>query len=351
MNAKDWTPADSRLQLNPLYRTHRMKLGVMAFNCSHGSTITTAEGAWELNWRDTREIATMADRAGLDVLLPVGRWRGYGGTTNFNGSTYETFTWASSLAAATEQIGLFATVHVPLFHPVMAAKMAATVDHVSNGRMIVGLGAGYWEPEHDLYGIHLGSVRERAERLEESCQILRGLWTQQRLTFEGKHYTLKDAPAEPKPIQSRLPILVGGRGPERTLRTVARHADMWNMPPGTDGIVPDQWRALYEVLLQRCDEVGRDPAEIETNVSLLVFVNERSQDAKRREGELAAAFGMSPEAAAPHCISGSPAEVVERIKAFEAKGVQHFVFGLVPGFNIGTDDVALFAAEAMPHLR
>ena len=113
MNAKDGTPADSRLQLNPLYRTHRMKLGVMAFNCSHGSTITTAEGAWELNWRDTREIATMADRAGLDVLLPVGRWRGYGGTTNFNGSTYETFSWASALAAATEQIGLFATVHVP----------------------------------------------------------------------------------------------------------------------------------------------------------------------------------------------------------------------------------------------
>lgn len=103
----------SRLATNPLYRTHRMKLGVMAFNCSHGSTITTAEGAWELHWGDTKKIAQMADRAGLDVLLPVGRWRGYSGPSNFNNSTYESFTWASALGAMTDQIAVFATCHVP----------------------------------------------------------------------------------------------------------------------------------------------------------------------------------------------------------------------------------------------
>lgn len=309
-----------------------------------------AFGPQKCTWAELIDVTVQADALGFDSVWPFDHIIPL--SPNLEDPILECWSMLGAFAQATKRIhiGQMVTANT-LRPPALLAKMAATLDHVSNGRMIVGLGAGYWEPEHDLYGIHLGSVRERAERLEESCQILRGLWTQQRLTFEGKHYTLKDAPAEPKPIQSRLPILVGGRGPERTLRTVARHADMWNMPPGTDGIVPDQWRALYEVLLQRCDEVGRDPAEIETNVSLLVFVNERSQDAKRREGELAAAFGMSPEAAAPHCISGSPAEVVERIKAFEAKGVQHFVFGLVPGFNIGTDDVALFAAEAMPHLR
>ena len=126
---------------------------------------------------------------------------------------------------------------------------------------------------------------------------------------------------------------------------------MWNMPPGSDGIVPAQWRALYEVLLARCDEIDRDPAEIETNVSLLLVVNERAQDARRRVAELGAMFGMSAEQAAPHCVAGTPAEVTEQLLTFRELGVQHFVLGLVAGLNTATDDLELFAAEVAPQLR
>ena len=102
---------------NPLFNDNRMKLGIIAMNCSHGSTITTAENTWEMTWPDTREVAVMADRAGLEVLLPVARWKGYGGPTNFNNRTFETYTWASAVAAVTDYSCVFSTSHVPLVHP------------------------------------------------------------------------------------------------------------------------------------------------------------------------------------------------------------------------------------------
>ena len=100
-----------------LFGGNRMKLGVMAFNCSHGSTITTVSEAWKLNWPDTKDIAQAVDRAGMEALLPVGRWRGYGGPSNFNNCTFESFTWASAIGAVTNYCTVLATVHVPLVHP------------------------------------------------------------------------------------------------------------------------------------------------------------------------------------------------------------------------------------------
>jgi alkanesulfonate monooxygenase SsuD/methylene tetrahydromethanopterin reductase-like flavin-dependent oxidoreductase (luciferase family) len=109
----------------PLFNDNKMKIGIIGMNCSHGSTITTAENAWEMNWPDTRQVAVMADQAGFEVLLPVARWKGYGGPTNFNNRTFETFTWASAVAAATDYSCIFSTAHVPLVHPVTAAKQCA----------------------------------------------------------------------------------------------------------------------------------------------------------------------------------------------------------------------------------
>ena len=137
---------------NPLYNANKMKLGIIAMNCSHGSTITQAEGAWQMTWPETREVCVMADRAGMEALLPVGRWRGYGGPTNFNNRTFETYTWASAVAAVTDYPTIFSTVHVPLMHPIMAAKMAATVDHVSNGRFALNVVCGWFKNEFEMFG-------------------------------------------------------------------------------------------------------------------------------------------------------------------------------------------------------
>ena len=140
---------------NPLYSGHRMKLGVMAFNCSHGSSITTVDEAWQLSWPETEEIVKMADAARLEALLPVGRWRGYGGPTNFNNATFESFTWAAGIGAITSHIGVFATCHVPLFNPVMAAKMATTVDHVTRGRFCLNVVCGWFKGEFDMFDVEM----------------------------------------------------------------------------------------------------------------------------------------------------------------------------------------------------
>lgn len=313
--------------------------------------VGVALGQQRCTWGDLLGAALRADRLGYDSfwiydhIVPL--------SPDLEDPVFECWTLMGALAQATSNVRLGQLVTAnTLRAPALLAKMAATVDHVSNGRVIVGLGTGYWEPEHVMYGIPFPALKERGEALDEACAILKGLWRERRFSFDGQHYRLADAPAEPKPVQpGGPPLLLGGRGQQRTLRTVARWADMWNMPPGSDGIVPAQWRALYDVLLARCDEIGRDPAEIETNVSLILVVDEQPGAAAARVAELGAMFGMSPEAARPHCVAGTPAEVAEQLIAFRDLGVQHFALGLVSGFNVATDDVELFAAEVLPALR
>ena len=164
---------------NPLFNRNRMKLGIIAMNCSHGSTITTAENTWEMNWPDTREVAMMADRAGLEVLLPVARWKGYGGPTNFNNRTFETYTWASAVAAVTDYSCVFSTSHVPLIHPVAAAKQCATIDHISGGRFGLNVVCGWFKNEFEMFGAEWREHGVRYEYATEWLDFARKLWTQE----------------------------------------------------------------------------------------------------------------------------------------------------------------------------
>src|SRR5690349_15795268 len=118
-------------------------------------------------------------------------------------------------------------------HPALVANMAATIDHVSGGRLEFGLGAAWYELEHDQYGIPFPRIGDRMDMLDEACRIVRSLWTEKRTTFEGEHYRLRDALCEPKPLQAHLPLIVGGSGERRTLRIVAEHADGWNSLPSS----------------------------------------------------------------------------------------------------------------------
>src|SRR2546422_7472574 len=129
------TPTHDYTARARLFGGNRMKLGVMAFNCSHGSTITTVPEAWKLNWPDTKDIAQAVDRAGMEALLPVGRWKGYGGPLNFNNCTFESFTWASAIRAVTQYFTLPATVHLPPVHPLVVGQIAGTLHHLTRGRL------------------------------------------------------------------------------------------------------------------------------------------------------------------------------------------------------------------------
>src|SRR5207248_3001134 len=126
--------ANTRRATNPLFNSNKMKLGVFGANVSNGCAITLAEGRLETTWPNTKRIATLADRAGLEAMVPVARWKGFGGPTNFNGTCFETYTWAAGVAGVTEHTAAFSTSHVPTVHPIMAAKQGTTIDHISGGR-------------------------------------------------------------------------------------------------------------------------------------------------------------------------------------------------------------------------
>jgi alkanesulfonate monooxygenase SsuD/methylene tetrahydromethanopterin reductase-like flavin-dependent oxidoreductase (luciferase family) len=149
-------------------------------------------------------------------------------------------------------------------HPGELAKMAVTVDHLSGGRLEFGIGAGWAQFEHAMFGLELGRPGERLDRLDEACRIIRSLWTQPRTTFAGRHYTITDAVAEPKPVQERVPLWIGGSGRRRTLRIVAAWADAWNAVADT----PDVFRELCGVLDAHCADLGRDPQHIRRTVQL-----------------------------------------------------------------------------------
>ena len=212
---------------NPLYNKNRMKLGIIAMNCSHGSTITQAEGAWQMNWPETREVCVMADRAGMEALLPVGRWRGYGGPTNFNNRTFESYTWASAVAAVTDHATIFATVHVPLIHPIMAAKMAATVDHVSNGRFALNVVCGWFKNEFEMFGAEWREHSVRYEYAAEWLDFVQRLWREpDEFDYDGRWFQAKRAWSQPKPIQKPCPPVMNAGGSPAGQAWAAKHADM-----------------------------------------------------------------------------------------------------------------------------
>jgi F420-dependent oxidoreductase-like protein len=182
------------------------------------------------------------------------------------GPCLEGWTVTTALAQATERlrVGVLVTgIHYR--HPAVLANMAATVDIVSDGRLELGIGAGWNEEESGAYGIELGTLTERFDRFEEACAVLTGLLTDETTDFAGKYFTLTGARCEPKAVQRpHPPICIGGKGERRTLPIVARFAQHWNHSGGT----PAEWKAKHDVLVERCEAIGRDPAEIMTSIHL-----------------------------------------------------------------------------------
>ncbi len=206
---------DPASKANPILGPNRMKLGVMAFNCSGGSSVTTAPEAWPMTWPDNVKLAQMADRAGFEALLPVGRWKGYGGPSNFNNRTFEAFTWAAGLGAVTERIAVLATVHAPRVHPVIAAKQAATVDHISGGRFVLNVVCGWFRNEFEMFGAEWREHDRRYAYAREWLDLTRKLWIEtEPFDFNGEFFQGKALWSEPKPLQgAALPVMNAGSSP------------------------------------------------------------------------------------------------------------------------------------------
>jgi F420-dependent oxidoreductase-like protein len=177
---------------------------------------------------------------------------------------YESFTVLAALAATVPRLRLGHMVAGNTYrHPALVAKMAAGIDRISGGRFVLGLGAAWQENEHRAYGIPFFDTKQRMARLDETCQLLRCLLSKETSSFDGQHYRLRDAPLSPRPLQARLPLMIGGGGERLLLRIVARHADEWNVFAS-----PDLLRHKSEVLARNCEAIGRDPAQIRRSVVL-----------------------------------------------------------------------------------
>jgi len=202
-------------------------------------------------------------------------------------------------------------------HPAVVAKMAAQVDIISNGRLLLGLGAGWQENEHEAYGIPFYTMRERLERLDEACQVMRALWTEDRSTFTGRYYTLSDAPLQPKPVQRPHPeLMIGGGGEKVTLLTVARHADHWNVWGG-----PKVLAHKGRILDEHCGTVGRDPKSIRRSANMALLFSEDGAEQATLFTALTRRFGMAEAVARDTMLAGSAGEIRDKLGRLREAGV------------------------------
>jgi F420-dependent oxidoreductase-like protein len=291
-------------------------------------------------WEEARAAAEEFDRLGFDSAWVCDHVYGVPLPTL---PIFEAWTELAAVAAITERVGLGTLVTPPFFrNPAILAKQVATLDHISNGRAIVGLGAGWFEAEFRGTGSPFPSLRERMRALEETAEILKRLWTEERATFHGRHFSVEDAICEPKPVR-RPPLLIGGGGERVLMGIAARHADIWN----NLAVFQPQLGAKVEALKRRCDELKRDFDEIEVSQQCVVVVAE-DDDAARQALEKAKKVygGHMGGALEEHGIWGSPDAVVERIQRHVDLGCTFFV---IEFFGRDTRVPArLFAKKVMP---
>jgi len=249
----------------------------------------------------------------------------------------EAITAHTALAATTERVTCGSLVYSAGYrHPAVLANAMATLDQFAHGRTVLGLGGGWLQDEYDAYGLHYGSPGERLRMLEEYVQCVRGLLTEPRTTFDGEFFHLLDAQCEPKPEQARLPIWIGGGGEKVTLRIAAQYADGWNVP----FIPPDAWAHKANVLDAHCERLGRDPAGITKSVNVGMAFTE--EDLRRQ-------FGRMWKAVRPGVLSGSVAEMVDKVGAYVDAGAAYVILALRAPFD--RDGLERFAAEVMPAVR
>ena len=257
----------------------------------------------------------------------------------------EIWTALTALAARTTRVRLGSLVLCNSYRsPALVAKMAASFDAISKGRLELGIGAGWMEEEYRGYGYNFGPVSRRIEQLDEGLDVIKRLFTERRATFQGKYYALDDAPNNPKPVQQpHPPITIGGAGERLLLRVVAKHADRWNCPMNA---AADMAHKL-EILRSHCAEVGRDPATITVSEQTIVVLGKDDADFKMRWGMATQFLGGFADVVAV-AVRGTPDQVVEGLRAKVERGVR--LFTIMFGDLAPADTIRLFGEKVAPHL-
>jgi F420-dependent oxidoreductase-like protein len=303
-----------------------------------------------VEWQSLRELWKNADAWGYDSLWAFDHF--YPIFTDPEGPCFEGWTLLAALARETTRarIGHLVTGNT-YRHPALLAKMAATVDHVSGGRLNLGIGAGWFELEHKSLGFDFKTVPARLQALDEACRIIKGMFTEKKTTFRGKHYTVEDAMGNPMPLH-RPPIMIGGTGKKVLLRIVAEHADMWN---GSDSA--EVMGDLIRVIDQHGETLGRDTREIEHSVAMPFCYGapKERQDfmcqvvAHMRSVSPSSPRTITPEQARAEMLIGDEQECLDTIARYHQIGVTHFILMAFPPYF--PDELQGFAEDVIPAAR
>lgn len=292
-----------------------------------------------LSWERIRDTAVQADELGFDSVWFVDHmWMR--GLTDLD--HLEAWTLMSALASITRQVRIGTLVLCNSYrNPALLAKMASSLDHVSGGRFILGIGAGWMEEEYRAYGYQFPPPRIRIEQLDEALHIVKRLFTERRATFQGKYYSVVEAINFPKPRQQPYPpILIGGAGEKRLLRVVAEHANIWNCPNNVAAELPQKLSALR----RHCEAVGRNFDELEISEQCVFLVGENRADVERKLAAAQALLGTVWDL--KQAFVGTPTELIRAFRERQRQGVTFFI-GLFGDLN-QRESLELFAREVIP---
>jgi alkanesulfonate monooxygenase SsuD/methylene tetrahydromethanopterin reductase-like flavin-dependent oxidoreductase (luciferase family) len=353
---------------NPVFNDQKLKLGIFSANCSGGVIMSNAPTDFRVTWDQQIEIAQAADQLGMEAMVPVGRWTGFGGDTNFNGVCFETYTWAAGLAQATENIGIFTTTHVPTVHPIVAAKMATTIDHISGGRFGMNLVMGWFTPEMELFGRKQLEHDERYEYGQDWLEFAMQLWNEEKsFDYNGKFFQSKGAHAYPKPIQEPRPALLNAGASPRGQEFSARNVDINLIALPTEE-APQYIKGIKQIAN---DKYERD---IDVWTYCLVIVRETEKEAKAAQqaiidqgdwsgaknvmdvlGVQSGSFGTQIQKYQERFIAGwggpnlvgTPEQVCEQFAELSDAGMGGAIFG----FHDYAREIKEFGDEVMPLMR
>ena len=361
---KEW-----RRQNVPVFNGNKLKLGIFGQNCSNGCTITHAETSFEPTYQHNVKLSKLADDLGLELLVPVGRRKHFGGTTQFNAENLEVFTWATAMACNTERIMVFATAHVPTVHPLFAAKQCATIDNISAGRFGLNIVSGWFRPEIEMFGIKQLEHEERYRLTDEWLTCIKRAWSEQDFDHDGEFFNIKGGFLLPKPIQKPWPVLINAGSSDAGREFSARHVDFNFISITTEeeaqakiddvkaraaahkrecgvmtyGIVccrdtEKEAQELYDYIVREGDW------EATENIIKMLGIESGSFgniEAVRRFGErFIAGWGSYP-------LVGTPEQVVEKMQAVHAMGIEGFILSWLDYF----EELKYFGDRVMPLMR
>lgn len=369
------TTASTAGARHPVFNDRTLRLGTFSSNLSGGCAISTIDGVLEATWDQTLSLARMGDEMEFEALVPVGRWRGFGGETNFNGAGFECFTWAAGMGSATERAGLFVTSHVPTIHPVMAAKQATTIDHISRGRLALNIVTGWHTPEIEMFGVKQLAHDDRYAVAQEWVDIVRRLWTaDEPFSFDGRYFRVTDAAIAPKPVQGPHPVLMnaGGSGPgrhfgARNCDVVFVSADLAQQDPQAMRAKVDDFKRLAreeygrEIKVWTNAYIVQEDTEAEAKRFLDHYVNERGDWEAAQN--LVTSMGLNSQSFDPETLQemkfhfiagwagypivGTREQVAETLIALSTEGGLDGVLLSWPRY---VQDMARFQAETHPLL-